>query len=128
MTPSGWQSTGREPGVFRAERPEELFGVHADLIAAALTPGERLRYLLYAPIWDGGEAPFGIWSHPASHAVAVTEHRFLLSEDRHTKGIIPSVRAIPFDQVLYVELGRALLLGWFAIRFIEEDVLCHTAL
>ncbi len=42
--------------------------------------------------------------------------------------MVPSVQAIPFEQVLYVELGHALLLGWFAIRFIKEDVLCQTAL
>ena len=128
MTSSDWQSTGREPQVFQTERPKDLFGVHADLIAAELTPGERLRYLLYAPVWEGSEAPFGIRSHPASRAVAVTEHRFILSEDRHTEGIAPSVQAIPFEQILYVELGHALLLGWFAIRFIKEDVLCQTAL
>ncbi len=55
MMSSNWQSTGKEPQVFRAEKPEELFGVHADLIAAALTPGERLRYLLYARAGLGGQ-------------------------------------------------------------------------
>src|SRR5712692_3541282 len=128
MTSSDWQSTGRELWVFRAERPEDLLGVHANLIAAALTPCEQLRYLLYAPIWDGDTAPFGIHGQPASHAVAVTTQRFIISEDCHTEGSVPSVHTIPFDQVLSIEVGSALLLGWLALRFVEKDAVCQTAL
>ena len=69
--PSPWRSSGKELWVFRAERPEELCGMHADLVAAALTPGEQLQYVFYAPIWEGNRAPFGIPGHAASHAVAI---------------------------------------------------------
>ena len=47
--PSRWHSTDKEPWSFRAERPEELCGIHADLVAAALNPGEQLQYVLYVP-------------------------------------------------------------------------------
>ena len=118
-----WRSHGHEPFVYRAERPKDLLGVHAEVIADGLLPGEPLRYLLYAPIWDGRDAPFGIHAEPASHAVAVAEDRFLISRNTHTEGIEPTLRIIPFNKVLVVELGTAHLLGWFSIRFADGNSL-----
>jgi hypothetical protein len=124
-----FRSNGREPYVFRVDHPEELFGSHADLMREALGPEERLLYLLYAPIWEGEEAPFGVRAPSASHAVAVTEERFIVSEDRHQTGVCATVFAVPFHRVIEVELGSALLIGWFAVRFIRDgDVVSSSVL
>jgi len=117
----GVRSSGREPYVFQANRPEGLLGIHADLMEKALRRDERLLYLLYAPIWPEKKGPFGLHATPASHAVAVTKYRFIISEDRHTEGIAPTVQSIPFDQVFYVKLGNALILGWFSVEFVVDD-------
>jgi hypothetical protein len=37
------------------------------------------------------------------------------------EGIAPTIQSIPFGQVLYVQLGSALSLGWFAIQFVEDE-------
>jgi hypothetical protein len=126
-----WRSSGKEPYVFRVERPDDLrglhIGVHADLMERALRPDEGLLYLLYAPVWPEKKGPFGLHATPASHAVAVTKYRFIISEDRHKEGIAPTVQSIPFDQVLYVQLGSALCLGWFVIQFVEgKKTFCTT--
>jgi hypothetical protein len=117
----GVRSSGREPYVFRADKPEGLLGVHADLMEKALRRDEGLLYLLYAPIWPERKGPFGLCATPASHAVAVTKYRFIISEDRHMEEIAPTVQSIPFDQVFYVELGNALLLGWFSAEFVLDN-------
>ena len=117
----GVPSRGRESYVFQANKPQGLLGVHADLMEKVLRPEEGLLYLLYAPIWPEKKGPFGLYATPASHAVAVAKHRFIISEDRHMEGIAPTVQSIPFDQVLYVQLGSALSLGWFAIQFVEDE-------
>ena len=44
------RSDGRECWIFGAAGPEELFGVHGELIAHALPPDEPLAYLVYFPI------------------------------------------------------------------------------
>jgi hypothetical protein len=53
--------------------------------------------------------------------VAVISDRFVISENQHREGIEPTVQSIPFRQVLYVQLGAALLLGWFSIEFVVDD-------
>ncbi len=103
--------------------PEDLPGIHPDLIGQTLLPGERIRSLLYAPIWDGGEASFGIRGKQASHSIAVTDGRFIISRDFHKKMRPPQVRAVPLDRVLALEFGSSLLPGWFAIRFADGDEL-----
>jgi len=115
-----FRSNGREPYVFRVDHPGDLFGSHADLMSAALGPEERLLYLLYSPVWEGEEAPFGVRAPSASHAFAVAEDRFIVSEDRHQTGVPATVLTIPFHRVIEVELGSALLIGWFALRFIRD--------
>jgi len=116
-----YRSSGKEPYVFRGDKPGDLLGVHTDLMGKTLRRDEGLFYLLYSPICQERKGPFGLYATPASHAVAVTKHRFIISEDRHMEGIAPTVHSIPFDQVFYVELGNALLLGWFSIEFIVDD-------
>jgi hypothetical protein len=123
-----YKSRGRELHVFKADSPEGLLGVHTDLIASSLKPEERIHYLLYAPIREAGNAPFGIHAETASHALAVTDHRFLISKDRHIDKVTPTVQDIPFSQVICVEIGSALLLGWLAIHFIENGQLSCASL
>ena len=115
------QSSGREPYVFNVDTPQDLLGVHAGLMEEALRPDEELRYLLYSPICQVKEGPFGLHGTPSSHAVAVTSDRFVISENQHREGTVPSVQSIPFQQVLYAELGAALLLGWFSLKFVLDD-------
>ena len=124
----GVRSSGRESYVFRANKPGGLLGVHADLMEEALRPDEGLLYLLYSPIFQEKKAHFGLHATPASHAVAVTGERFIISEDRHRKGIAPTIQSIPFDQVLYVELGNAFLLGWFSVELVFDDKPSSTTL
>jgi len=122
-----WRSTGREPYVFRADKPGDLLGVHPDLMQKALRRDEGLLYLLYSPIWPGKNGPFGLYATPASHAVAVTKYRFIISEDRHMEGMAPTVQSIPFGQILYTQLGIALSLGWFSVEFVvDEKPSCRT--
>jgi len=71
-----WRSSGREPYVFRADKPGDLFGVHADLMEKTLSRDEGLLYLLYAPIFPEKKGPFGLHATPASHAVAATKHQW----------------------------------------------------
>jgi hypothetical protein len=117
----GYRSTGREPYVFRAGKPGDLLGVHIDLMEKTLRRDEGLLYLLYSPIFPEKKGPFELYATPASHAAAVTKHRFVISEDQHMEGIAPTIQSIPFDQVLYVQLGSALSLGWFAMQFVEDE-------
>lgn len=119
--PSEVPSCGREVMVFPVEGPEDLPGIHPGLIGPALRPGEKLRCLLYAPIWDGHEAPFGFCGEPGSHAVAVTNSHFVISRDPHRKRLAPSVSVIPFEDVLSVEFGSSLLPGWFVVRYSEGE-------
>ncbi len=128
MKLSDYQSSGKEPYVFRADGPEGLIGVHARLVASALWPEEKVHYLVYAPVRKAEKAPFDIQADPESHAVAVTEQRFLISKDIHDETTAPSIESIPFDRVLYIEIGSALLLGWFVIAFEREGDLSRTSL
>lgn len=117
----GYTSHGREPWVYPAKHPRELQGVHAQLIAARLRPADQLRYLLYSPIWPGAEAPFGLHSWPASHGLAVTQDRFILSRNEHDAATPPVVVEIPFEHILCIEIGSALLLGWIVFRYAQEN-------
>jgi len=116
-----WRSSGREPYVFNVDEPKDLFGVHADLMEKTLRHDEGLLYLLYSPMCQEKKGPFGLCATPASHAVAVTKYRLIISEDRHMEGIAPTVQSIPFDQVVYIQLGSAFLLGWFSIECVVDD-------
>jgi hypothetical protein len=123
-----WPSSGREPYVFKVDKPQDLPGFHAELIESTLRHDEKLYYLLYSPIWYGSETPFGARTFPASHAVAVTENRFIISEDRHIRGIEPTIQSTSFDRILTIELGNALIMGWFVIRFAGTDGISSTSL
>jgi hypothetical protein len=111
-----WTS-GRECWVFRAATPDELCGHHPRLIGSALAPGERLRYLLYSPVFDATDGPFRVGGAPGSHAIGITANAFLVSRDSHAGEPRRSITRIALDAVFSVEIGAALALGWFVVRF-----------
>jgi hypothetical protein len=111
-----WTS-GRECWVFRAHTPDELCGHHPRLIGSALVHGEPLQYLLYSPVFDAKDGPFRVGGAPGSHAVGITANAFLVSRDPHAEERRESITRIDFDTVSSVEIGCALALGWFVVRF-----------
>ncbi|HXK12011.1 MAG TPA: hypothetical protein VMT70_20400 [Vicinamibacteria bacterium] len=115
-----WTS-GRECWVFRAETPDELCGHHPRLISSALRPGELFHYLLYSPVFDAKGGPFRVVGVPGSHAVAITRDALLVSRDLHTNEPGWSVARIALDAVSCVEIGCALALGWFVVRYAGSD-------
>jgi len=117
-------SDGREPWIFRAESPEGLLvGVHPEAMAHALKAEEELLYLLYAPIWDAQPPGLGGKPQAASHAIAVTRSRFVVSRDEEHRGAAPRVWSIPFDDLLEVEIGRTFVTGWLTLRFAREGAM-----
>jgi hypothetical protein len=116
-------SSGRECWVFSVPAPEDLPGFHPDLMAGTLAPGEPIRLLLYAPLYGASGGPFGVFGTSASHAVAVTSTRIVVSRDPHRDGVSRSARAIPLDCVLSIRIGEALVLGWLVVRFAENGSL-----
>ena len=113
-------TSGRECWVFSVPAPEDLPGHHPELMGGALAPGEAVHHLLYSPLYEAAGGMFGVRGAPGSHALAVTPDRFVVSRDPHRDGVPRSVRVIPFDRVLWPELGHALLLGWLTLRFAED--------
>lgn len=118
-----WTS-GRECWVFRAETPDELCGHHPRLIESALTPGERLLYLLYSPVFDAKDGPFRVAGAPGSHAVGITANAFLVSRDPHAEEPRQSITRVALDAVSSVQIGCALALGWFVVRFAGPRASC----
>ena len=110
-------TSGRECWVFRAAEPAQLCGHHPELIASALAAGEPLLYLLYSPIFDAKDGPFRVGGAPGSHAVGITPHRLLVSRDPHGGPLPRSVTGIDLAIVSSLQIGCALALGWFVIRF-----------
>lgn len=121
MSPASWVSDGREPWVFAVERPDELPGRHEGLMVGSLPAAERVRHLLYAPLWAGDDAPFGLGAEPGSHAIALTDRRLVITKDRHVPGAEPMVWAIPIERILELHAGSDLLLAWFAVRYADTD-------
>ncbi len=60
------KSSGKEPNVLRAYKPEDLLGVHAGLVVSAIHPDQHLLYMVYAPIHRAETTPFGLRAEPAS--------------------------------------------------------------
>jgi hypothetical protein len=109
--------SGRESWVFRARAVEQLCGHHAKLVGEVLAPGEQVACMVYSPLRTAGAGPFGLKAQSGSHAVTVTDSRFVITRDPHQPRQPPTARAVAFDDVLSVDLGEALTLGWFVVRF-----------
>lgn len=113
--------SGNESWVFQADHVEELSGHHAALVGQALHADERPRLLVYSPRREVGAAPFGLQVHCGSHALALTDRRLIISRDPHRLGCAPGVVAVPLGNVLALEIGEALTLGWLLVGSRQGD-------
>jgi len=116
----GWESSGNEGWVFSVKHPCELIGVHAKLIDAQLKESEKVEYCIYSPRVSSTSTPFGLKAAESSSGVCVTNKRFIISNNKHTKGIEPALSLINFDDILYFNIGSAMLLSWFSLGFIHQ--------
>jgi hypothetical protein len=112
------RSDGREPWGFRARSVSDLLGVHAGQVERALD-GEHAHYLVYLPMWDCRRAPYGVAAAPASHALAVTAERLVISRDVHAAGKPPECTTVPFAALLALGWGSSLMAGWLRVMWIE---------
>jgi hypothetical protein len=71
----------------------------------------------YSPVFDATDGPFRVGGAPGSHSVALTSRRLLISRDPHGGTGRRSVRSIDLGSVRSMEIGSALTLAWFAVRF-----------
>jgi len=117
----GWESSGREDWVFSVKHPCELIGTHAKLIDKELRESEKVEYCVYSPRTSSTSTPFGLRSEEASRGICVTDKRFIVSEDRHIKGVEPNLISIGFEDIQYFNIGNALILGWFSIHYCVND-------
>lgn len=107
--------SGNESWVFAAPSLEHLCGHHAGLATAALGTRERPAFMVYAPRRDAVGAPFGVRTDSGSHALVVTETRAIVTHDPHRPDRVPSVREAAWADVMAVELGESLTLGWCSL-------------
>jgi len=119
----GWESSGREDWVFSVEHPCELIGVHAKLIDQQLNESEKVEYCIYSPRVSSTSTPFGFKAAESSSGICVTDKRFIISNNRHIKGIEPTVSSINFEDILSFNFGSAMLLSWFSLGFISQGEL-----
>jgi len=116
----GWESSGKEDWVFSVKHPCELIGVHAKLIDAQLKDSEKVGYCIYSPRVSSTSTPFGLKAAESSSGVCVTDTRFIISNNKHIKGVEPTITSINFEDILYFNIGSAMLLSWFSLGFISQ--------
>jgi hypothetical protein len=116
----GWESSGKEDWVFSVKHPCELIGVHAKLIDAQLKESEKVEYCIYSPRVSSTSTPFGLKAVESSSGVCVTDKRFIISNNKHIKGTEPAITSINFEDILYSNIGSAMLLSWFSITYIQD--------
>jgi len=121
----GWDSSGREDWVFSVKHPCELIGVHAKLIDKELKDSEKIEYCIYAPRVSSTSTPFGLRSEESSCGFCATDNRFIITKNRHIKGVEPSLTSIDFTDVVYFNIGSALLLSWVSITYVQDGKLKH---
>jgi hypothetical protein len=119
----GWESSGKEDWVFSVKHPCELIGVHAKLIDAQLRESEKVECCIYSPRVSSTSTSFGLKAAESSSGVCVTDKRFIISNNKHVKGIEPTLSSINFEDVLYFNIGSAMLLSWFSLGFVNHGEL-----
>jgi len=124
----GWESSGREDWVFSVKHPCELIGVHAKLIDAQLKESEKVEYCIYSPRVSSTSTPFGLKAAESSSGICVTDTRFIISNNKHVKGIEPTLSSISFGDILYFNIGSAMLLSWFSLGFINRGELSRATI
>lgn len=103
-------SRGKEPVPFTVGSPDELFGQHREWVRSALQD-ELPQIIIYFPITNSA----GMWGHQnpyASTTVCLTERSLLITRDYHNQQK-PLIRKVPVENILCLEVGSAILLGWF---------------
>jgi hypothetical protein len=121
-------SRGDEPRVYQAFTTDDLMGYHGGLMAEQLRQTDQPLFMLYAPIWQADSAPFGFAGRPASHGLAVTASRFVITRNFHTDSSGRGSQVIPFFNVLCIHVGTAHLMGWFAICHAESGRVATTTI
>ncbi|MCM8796704.1 MAG: PH domain-containing protein [Candidatus Omnitrophica bacterium] len=116
----GWESSGKEDWVFSVKHPCELIGVHAKLIDGQLKDSEKVEYCIYSPRVSSTSMPFGLKAEESSSGICVTDKRFIISNNRHIKGMEPTLNSINFEDILSFNIGSAMLLSWFSLEFAER--------
>jgi hypothetical protein len=124
----GWDSSGKEDWVFGVKHPCELIGVHAKLIDAQLKESEKVEYCIYSPRVSSISTPFGLKAAESSSGVCVTDKRFIISNNKHIKGIESTLSSINFEDILYFNIGSAMLLSWFSLGFINQGELSRATI
>ena len=76
---------------------------------------------MHSPLREAIVGPFGLTGGSGSHAFVVTRERFIISRDPHQAHPPRSVCQIPFANILSIEVGEALTLGWFVARHVVAD-------
>ena len=117
----GWESSGKEDWVFSVKHPCELIGVHAKLIDAQLKDSEKVGYCIYSPRVSSTSTPFGLKAAESSSGICVTDKRFIISNNKHIKGVEPTITSINFEDILSFNIGSAMLLSWFSLEFIDLE-------
>ena len=116
----GWKSRGQEPLVFSVEHPRELMGAHAKLIDNQLGDDHKIECCLYSPRVSSTSTPFGLKVDQSSCGLCITDNRFIISRDWHTAVVKTRVDFFGFGDILYFNIGKALLLGWFSINHYRD--------
>lgn len=116
----GWDSSGEEDWVFAVEHPQELMGTHARLIDSAVKETEKVEACIYAPRVPSTSTPFGLKSEESSCGLCLTDKRFIVTKDRHIKGMEPELFSVGFEDIVYFNFGKAMLLSWFSIKYLSE--------
>ncbi len=110
---------GNEPRPFAVKHPFDLYEQHRTLICEHLQDDLPLL-TVYCPIWKGEN---GVWGHinpKASSAVCLTNRHWLISFDFHNRRM-PEVIRVAHKDVLSVEVGKALLQGWFRLNYLNQE-------
>jgi len=119
----GWESSGGEDWVFNVKHPCELIGVHAKLIDKELKDSEKIEYCIYAPRISSTSTSFGFESEESSCGFCATDNRFIVTKNRHIKDTEPSLASIGFKDILYFNIGSALLLSWVSVTYVRDGKL-----
>jgi hypothetical protein len=97
--------------------------VHAKLIDNQLKESEKVEYCIYSPRVSSTSTPFGLKAPESSSGVCVTDKRFIISNNKHVKGIEPTLSSINFEDIFYFNIGSAMLLSWFSLGFVNHGEL-----
>ena len=113
--------TGREQAVFALnEGTNGLLNIHEALMNKVFNGSEKIKYLLYSPMYFSETTPFKAKSLPASSSLLATDNKFVITKNYHSSEKHPQIYIIDFSDILALELGKATIMGWFRIEFVYK--------